>query len=189
MDDFYNFTIEFYLVKKFCPELFDPVPSIQRDVYLVLEEVVVLLVLEPDLAAGGDENAPVVGQIVPRQLDHARVGEGGHIDLNTHVILSSWAENKDFERLFFSEKLQLTNAKFLFQQEVLSRGEFWKTFTMTNNMQDVAVLHYHRLFRQRHNSQKVPRNTKPKPISPYSKTTHFNICVLNDSVSEDRLCI
>ena len=96
-----NFTIKFYLVKKFCPELFDPVPSIQRDVYLVLEEVVVLLVLEPDLAAGGDEDAPVVGQVVPRQLDHARVREGGNIDLNTYVILGSWAEIKDFGRLFF----------------------------------------------------------------------------------------
>ena len=113
-------------------------PSIQRDVYLVLEEVVVLLVLEPDLAAGGDEDAPVVGQIVPRQLDHARVGEGGHIDLNTHVILSSWAENKDFERLFFSEKLQLTNAKFLFQQEVLSRRKFWRKYAVINNMYSPA---------------------------------------------------
>ena len=98
------FPKQFYLVKKFRPELFDPVPSIQRDVYLVLEEVVVLLVLEPDLAAGGDEDAPVVGQLVPRQLDHARVSEGGHIDLHTHVILSTWAEIKHFESLFFQAK-------------------------------------------------------------------------------------
>ena len=95
MEGSYSSTV-IHLVKKLYPELFDSVPSVQSDIHLILNKVVILLVFEPDLAAGSDEDAPVVSQRVPGQLDHARVGERGNLDLHTHVVFSSWEEIKSF---------------------------------------------------------------------------------------------
>ena len=93
MKDFHN--IFTHLVNELYSELFDSVPSVQRDGHLGLGKGLTwtLPVFEPDLAIGLDEDAAPVGvDIMINKLDHAAVSEGGNLDLHTRVIFSSWEE-------------------------------------------------------------------------------------------------